>query len=147
MFESVWCVVDAINKTSAFEIEYPECHKRKREFTEGFKAASTVRFDYEGGFIDGKLVWMLKPLLADAKAVGVDQQKFMCGRKHKFALICQAVCDVSGSFLDISDTYGGASLDIVSFQGCDLNMQLDAGLLAPNLALFERMHMSAQTIF
>ncbi|KAL3770316.1 hypothetical protein ACHAWO_008541 [Cyclotella atomus] len=70
---------------------------------------STVKFDCCCGSIDGILIWTLKPTLADAKAVGVDQQKFMCGQKHKFGLNCRAVCDVRGRLLDISITCSGAS--------------------------------------
>jgi hypothetical protein len=53
-----------------------------------FKAVSEVDFDFYvcAGAIDGILIWTLKPTLEDAKAVGVDQMQFMCGRKHKYGL-------------------------------------------------------------
>ncbi|KAL3787036.1 hypothetical protein ACHAWO_003669 [Cyclotella atomus] len=108
-FDSVWYVVDAVNKTKEFDIKYPECHEEQKKIAEDFFGVSTVKFDCRCGSIDGILIWTLKPTLVDAKAVGVDQQKFMCGRKHKFGLNCQAVCDVRGRFLDISITCGGAS--------------------------------------
>lgn len=136
VFPSVWYVVDAINKTKQFDILYPESHEEQKKIAEGFKEASSVNFDCCAGAIDGILIWILKPTLADAKAVGVDQQKFMCGRKHKFGLNCQAVCDVRGRFLDISITCGGASSDVVAFEGSDLKRRLDLGLLALNLILF-----------
>lgn len=59
---------------------------------------------------------MNRPTLEEARKVGVDQQKFYCGRKHKFGLNCQAVCDVRGRFLDISITYGASSSDLLAFE-------------------------------
>jgi hypothetical protein len=135
-FDSVWYTVDAVNKTKEFDIKYPESHEEQRKIAEDFRGVSTVKFECCGGSIDGILIWTLKPTLADAKAVGVDQQKFMCGRKHKFGLNCQAVSDVRGQFLDISITYGGALSDVVTFESSDLKRHLDQGLLAPNLVLF-----------
>ncbi|KAL3792389.1 hypothetical protein ACHAWO_010081 [Cyclotella atomus] len=92
-FDSVWYVdvVDAVNKTKEFDIKYPECHEEQKKITQEDCGVSTVKFDCCCGSIDGILIWTLKPTLVDAKAVGVDQQKFMCGRKHKFGLNCQAV--------------------------------------------------------
>ncbi len=60
----------------------------------------------------------------------------MCGRKHKFGLNCQVVCDVRGRILDISITCGGALSDVIAFKGSDLKRRLDLGLLDDNLILF-----------
>ena len=68
--------------------------------------------------------------------MGVDQQKFISGRKHKFGLTCQAVGDVRGKFLDISTTCGGASSNVVAFEGSHLKRHHDLGLLAHNLVFF-----------
>ena len=128
--------MDAINKTRVFDIKYPESHEEQNKIAEDFCKVSSVRFDCCAGSIYGLLIWTLKPSLADTKAIGVDQQKFMCDRKHKFGLNCQAVCDVRGRFLYISITCGGASSDVVAFESSDLKRQLDLGLLAFNLVLF-----------
>ena len=64
-----------------------------------------------------------------AKAAGVDQKKFLCGRKHKFGLNCQAVSDCGGRFLDISNKYGGSSSDCLAFEATDLHDQLENGLM------------------
>lgn len=119
MFNSVWYVVDAINKKKKFDIKYPESHHDQQKIADGLRAVSAVGFDCCAGAIDGILIWILRPTLDDAKAVGVDQQKFMCGRKHKFGLNCQAVSDVRGRILDISITCGGASSDIIAFEHSD----------------------------
>lgn len=95
-----------------------------------------MEFEDRAGAIDGIRIWILKSTFAVSKAVEVDQQKFMCGRKHKFGLNCQAVGDVHGKSVDISITCGGASSDVVAFEGSDLKQHLDSGLLAPNLVVF-----------
>jgi hypothetical protein len=134
VFESVWYVVDAVN--ASFNINYPRNHDEQKKIAAEFKAVSAVEFDVCAGAIDGILIWILKPPLEDAEAVGVDQMKFMCGRKHKYGLNCQAVCDVRGRFLDMSIICGGASSDLVAFEGSDLKKLLDDGILAHNLCLF-----------
>eukprot|EP00970_Alexandrium_tamarense_P018495 scaffold13344_cov215-Alexandrium_tamarense.AAC.1 len=85
---AVWYVVDAVN--ASFNIKYPRNHDEQKKIAADFKAVSAVEFDVCAGAIDGILIWTLKPTLEDAKAVGVDQMKFMCGRKHKYGLNCQA---------------------------------------------------------
>ena len=88
------------------------------------------------GAIDGILIWINRPTLEESRKVGVDQQKFYCGRKHKFGLNCQAVCDVRGRFLDISITYGGASSDLLAFENSKLYKLLEKGILAHGLVFF-----------
>ena len=111
VINSVWFVVEATNKMKEWYIEYPQNHNEQHKIAADFKDKSSVDFDVCAGAIDGILIWMNRPSLEEAREVGVDQQKFYCGRKHKFGLNCQAVCDVRGRFLDISITYGAASSD------------------------------------
>jgi hypothetical protein len=81
---SVWIVVDAINKCAQFEIAYPDTMEEQRKIAAGFEAASAPGIRNCAGAIDGILIWMLKPSLKEAQKAGVDQKKFLCGRKHKF---------------------------------------------------------------
>lgn len=63
--------------------------------------------------------------------------KYFCGRKHKYGLNMQAVCDHNGRFLDVSIMYGGASSDILAFEASALYGKLKHdSLLAPGLCLF-----------
>ena len=62
--------------------------------------------------------------------VGCDSGKFMCGRKKKYGLNCQAVCDVRGRILDISIMYPGSTSDCLAFEGMSLFCDLEEGLLA-----------------
>jgi hypothetical protein len=68
--------------------------------------------------------------------IGCDTGKFMCGRKKKYGLICQAVCDIRGLILDISIMYPGSTSDCLAFKGMSLFRDLEEELLAPGLCLF-----------
>ncbi len=136
IFESVWIIVEAVNNSSVMHIEYPSDMNEQTKIARGFCNASKVKFDCCAGAIDGILIWMHKPSLKEAEAAGVGQKKFFCGRKNKFGLNCQAVCDVRGRILDMSITYGGSSSDCLAFENSDLAKRLDAGLLADGLVLF-----------
>lgn len=126
---SVWIVVEAINTCPQFDIFYPETLEEQRQIAAGFQAASTPGIRNCAGAIDGVLIWMLKPSQREAQEAGVDQKKFLCGRKHKFGLNCQAVSDCRGRILDISIKYGGASSDCLAFEASDLHSRLESGLM------------------
>jgi hypothetical protein len=102
---SVWIVVEAIHKCPQFEISYPEGVEEQREIAAGFEAASTPGIRNCAGAIDDILIWMLKPSLKQAEKSGVDQKKFLCGRKHKFGLNCQSLT-VAVGFLTFQSSMG-----------------------------------------
>jgi hypothetical protein len=133
---SVWIVVHAINTFPGFQITFPSSYTEQEKIVKGFKKASTVRFDNCVGAIDGILIWMLKPTAKEAAKTGVGQKKFLCGRKNKFVLNCQAVSDVRGKILDISITYGGSSSDLLAYKASDLSKRVEEGLLRPGLVLY-----------
>lgn len=136
VFESVWMVVEAVNVCEQMKITYPSDVEEQKKIARGFRDASRVKFDCCAGAIDGILIWMHKPSLKEAEAAGVGQKKFLCGRKGKFGLNCQAVCDVRGRILDISITYGGSSSDCLAFEASDLHTRLEDGLLVDGLVIF-----------
>ena len=129
VLKSVWIIVDAVNVCPEFLISYPSSLEEQRRIAAEFEAASTPKIRNCAGAIDGILIWILKPSLKEAKSVGVDQRKFLCGRKHKFGLNCQAVSDCRGRILDISIKFGGSSSDCLAFEGSELYRRLDNGLL------------------
>jgi hypothetical protein len=61
-----------------------------------------------GGAKDGILIWIHKTSPRDYLNNRCSPGKFFCGRKKKFGLNCQAVCDVQGRILDISIVYPGS---------------------------------------
>jgi hypothetical protein len=136
VLESVWIVVQAINCCDDFLLEYPESHEKQQRIAAEFKDASGVDFDNCAGAIDGILIWIHKPSESDAATSGCGRKKFLCARKHKFGLNCQAVSDCRGRILDISITYGGSAADCIAFEASDLYTRLERGLLAPGLVLF-----------
>jgi hypothetical protein len=114
---SVWITVTAINMCPDFAISYPESLEEQRKIAADFQRASTPGISNCAGAIDGILIWILKPSAKQAKESGIGQKKFLCGRKNKFGLNCQAVSDCRGRILDISIKYGGASADCLAFEG------------------------------
>ncbi|KAL3805734.1 LOW QUALITY PROTEIN: hypothetical protein ACHAW5_010937 [Stephanodiscus triporus] len=120
--DSVWHVVEAVNNYPQFQITLP-LHQLGK-IVAGFEKASYVGFNVCTGAVDGILIWMQKPNVNEAKRVGVDQsqRKFLCGRKHKFGLNCQAVANFNGKILGISIVYGTSAADCVAtFEASDLN--------------------------
>ena len=136
MMLSVWYVVDAINSHPEFKISYPSQHEKQHAIAEGFRNKSGACFECCAGAIDGILVWIHKPTEADCAKAGCSSGNFFCGRKHKFGLNCQAVCDSWGKFLEVSIVYPGSTSDCLAFGGMSLFSQLEGGLLAPGLCLF-----------
>lgn len=136
VYDSIWVTVDAVNSLPEFFIKYPDDHVQQRAIAGQFQTASAVNFDSCAGAIDGILIWMTKPTAPNCTAAGVGPKNFLCGRKHKFGINCQAVSDRRGRFLDISMGYGGASADCIAFEASDLFRRLQNNLLAPGLVLF-----------
>lgn len=133
---SCWYVVDAVNRHPSFTIKYPEDHDTQYSIAEGFRKVSSADFDCCAGAIDGVLIWIHKPSIRDCVKSGCSSGKFFCGRKKKFGLNCQAVCDSRGRILDLSIVYPGSTSDCLAFEGMSLFQKLEGGLLAPGLCIF-----------
>jgi hypothetical protein len=88
--ESVWAVVEAVNNLDVFIIEYPDSEDVQLEIARKFQSVSEVNFSNCAGAIDGILIWILKTSEEDAANAGCGRKKFVCGRKGKFGLNCQA---------------------------------------------------------
>ena len=136
VFTSAWIVVQAVNSLKEFDILYPTDHNEQHRIAAGFLEVSAANFGCCAGAIDGILIWIHKPSSKDCALSGCDAGKFFCGRKHKFGLNCQAVCDVRGRILDMAIQYPGSTSDILAFEGMSLYDRLEDGLLAPGLCLF-----------
>jgi hypothetical protein len=132
---SVWYVVDAVNRRPRFEISYPEDHAKPLSIAQGFANVSAADFGGCAGAIDGILIWIHKPSPKECENAGCSAGRFHCGRKKKFGLNFQAICDVRGRILDISILYPGATSDILAFEGMTLFNKLEDGSLAPGLCL------------
>ena len=136
VFESVWEVVDAIHKLPNFSLQFPESHEEQQRLAQGFLNKSGAHFDCCVGAIDGILIWIHKPSKTCCNDASCDAGKFFCGRKLKYGLNCQAICDADGRFLDFSILFPGSTADCLAFEGMTLHQKLQDGLLAPGLCLF-----------
>jgi hypothetical protein len=134
---SCWYVVDAINRHPNFNIAYPVDHGIQHCIAEGFRQVSSANFESCAGAIDGILIWMHKPSVNECIISGCGSGKFLCERKKKFGLNCQAVSDVRDRILRISIVYPGSTSYCLAFEGMSLFQKLEQdGILAPGLCLF-----------
>jgi hypothetical protein len=103
----------------------------------GFKAKSSINIDSCVGVIDGILIWIHKPDKESLEKFGVGPAKFFSGRKGKFGLNMQAVCDADGRFLNVYIGCPGSASDYYSFEGSPLKKMIEQpGFFYPGLCLF-----------
>jgi len=137
VFESVWEIVDAVNECPELAISFPKDHVVQRQIAAGFKRLSKAKFDNVAGAIDGMMVWTEKPHLRDCENATVGPKKFFCGRKKKFGLNMQGVCDFEGRFLDMSIGHPASTADYLCFKTSSLYKDLEEeGFLSNGLVLF-----------
>ena len=137
VYNSISMVTDAVNHCQQFELQYPEDEAKQLEIARGFERKSRAGFSCCAGAIDGLLIWIHKPSKKQCEITRQGQKKYFCGRKSKYGLNMQAVCDHNGKFLDVSIMYGGSSSDLLAFEASDLYHKLkNHSLLAPGLCLF-----------
>lgn len=139
VFKSIDFVIDAVNECAVLKIEFPSDHEKQREIAAGFRKKSpNARIGRCVGCIDGLIIWTHKPSLAECDEIGVGQSKFFCGRKHKFGLNMQAICNDKKQFTDISISYGASTSDLLAFEVSAFRQkQLNTpGFLAEGLCLF-----------
>ena len=98
---SVWFVVEAVNSHLPFFIEYPADVEKQLKIAQQFKNVSGIPFENCAGAIDGILIWIEKPTEKEAKKAGIGRKKFLCTRKNKFGLNCQAVAVVFPGYFRI----------------------------------------------
>lgn len=96
VFTSVWKVVDAVNRSNQLNFKYPTDHQEQQGIAAGFATKSKAGFNCCAGAIDCMLVWLERPSEKSCAVAQCGAQKFFCGRKHKYGLCLQAVCDSEG---------------------------------------------------
>ena len=129
--KSIWIVLDAINRFDGFVLTYPVDHAQQRAIADGFRAKSSAGFARCAGAVDGILIWTQRPSEEDAALSACSVAKFFCGRKHKYGLNCQAICDSRGRFLDASVMYPASTSDVLAFESATIYGKLERDLLAP----------------
>jgi hypothetical protein len=136
VYRCVWIVVEAINRCPGLDIIFPSDPEEQRAMAALFKAKSSAGIDCCVGAVDGILIWIHRPSETDCTTAACAPAKFFCGRKHKYGLNCQAVCDARGRFVDVSLVFPGSTSDVLSFESSTFFSKLDEGLLADGLCLF-----------
>lgn len=136
VYRSVWRVVDAIHNTKALEIDFPTVKEDQMAIARGFKEKSDAEFDNCVGCVDGMIVWTCKPN-ETAEELGIGPGKFFSGRKKKFGLNLQAVCDHRNRFTDVYCFHPASASDFTMWTQCELRGDLETrGFLADNLVLY-----------
>ena len=134
---SVWAVVDAIHSAPQMKIEFPRSHQEQYRVAQGFRAKSDINIDVCVGDIDGILIWIHRPSKSDIKAIKFGPAKFFCGRKKKFGLNMQAVCDADKRFLDVEIKFPGSTSDFFAFEQSNIKAMIEEeGFLRPGYCLF-----------
>ena len=138
LYRCIWRVVDLVNTLSDFAtLMYPKSHQEQKKIANEFKMRSLPGFPNCGGCIDGLLLWIEKPTKADCLKSKCNSGKFFCGRKSKYGLNMQAVCDAKRRFLDVSIKNPGSASDFLSFATSPLHGKLrQDGFLAEGICLF-----------
>jgi hypothetical protein len=134
---SFWFVVDAINNTPQLNIVFPETYEEQEHLAAEFKKKSEIGIACCIGAIDGILIWIHKPTEANCKDMGVGPVKFFCGRKKKYGLNMQAICDSKRRFLWVDIRFPGATSDYFAFEQTELFEKLQTdGFLRAGLCIF-----------
>ncbi len=137
VYISVWQVVDAINICPDLQIVFPASHDEQKKIARGFRAKSRASFSNCVGCIDGMLVWTNKPNKNSARDAGFGEAKFFCGRKKKFGLALQAICDHKRRFLDVEVGHPASTSDYLCFTTSEIHLKLrEKGFLADGLCLY-----------
>jgi hypothetical protein len=93
-FDSIAFVIGAINKCRELASKFLSDHSKQRNISDGFHCkSSTSGISCCVECSDSIVIWTHKPTKEDNAASGVDKSKPACGRKHKFGLNLQAVCN------------------------------------------------------
>ena len=133
----IWRVVNAVNNCTDLKIQCPADHAAQKAIANGFRKKSKVGFSNCAGAIDGMLVWIEKPYLDECDFAQTGPKKFFCGRKKKFGMNMQAVCDHEGRFLDVCIGHPASTSDYLCFATSALKIKLeDRGFLAKGLCIF-----------
>ena len=137
VMESVWEIVNLVNTNSDLGIKFPKSYAAQQKVADGFAVKSSPQFNNCVGCIDGMLIWTDRPSENVKCGANVGSAKFFCGRKKKFGLVLQAMCDHHRRFIDIDISKPASTSDYLTFCTCDLLSQLlQPGYLKPGLTIY-----------
>lgn len=138
VYVSVWNVVDAINACESIQIAFPIEHSKQMEIANGFRLKSKVDFPSCLGCVDGMLIWINKPCKKSKTESSIGPKKFYCGRKKKFGINLQAICDHQRRFIDIDVRHPGSTSDYLCFTTSKIHQKIlsKSDFIHPSLHFF-----------
>ena len=137
VYHSIWQIIDTINSSPGFSISFPTCHDKQREIATHFASKSSMNFENCVGCVDGILIWTSKPSKPILLRAGLGVIKFFCGRKKRFGLNMQAICDHKLRFLDIDIAHPASTSDYLAFATSPICKLLEKpGFLADGLSIY-----------
>lgn len=130
--------MDAVNNCKDLQIQFPKSHAEQEKIAAAFKQKSSANFDNCVGCIDCMLVWTNKPSKPVLDTAELGSKRFFCGRKKKFGMVLQAVCDHHRRFIHIDISQPASTSDYLTFCTSHLlnHQLLKYGFLKPGLTLF-----------
>ena len=137
VYKSLWMIVDAINNTAALDIVFPTSHEKQREMAAQFADRSKCGFNNCVAAKDGMLVWTNKPS-EKMDDMGIGNGKFFSGRKSKFGLNMQAICDANRRFVDVYVGHPGSASDYTMWLESPVRKLIEKtpGFLCPGLVIY-----------
>ena len=136
VYRSIWLVVDTINMCPNLSISFPT-RTKQRVFAREFEKKSSVGFHNCIGCIDGILIWTNKPSKVYLTKAKLGCKKFFCGRKKRYGLNMQAVCDSKRRFIDIDISHPASTSDYLAFGTSPICKELEKpGFLVEGLCLY-----------
>lgn len=115
VLESVRRIINAVHASPTLAIKFPTDYAEQQRVVDGFKEKSSIGVWNCVGAIDGILIWTHKPRWIELLALGYGPKKFFCGRKKKYGVNMQAICDAHGRFIDFEIKHPGATADYLAF--------------------------------
>lgn len=112
---SVNHVINAVHCAQELSISFPEYHDDQQRIADEFRLKSSIGFWNCVGAIDGILIWTHKPTVMELLLLGFGAKKFFCGRKKKFGVNMQAICDAKRRFVDYEIKHPGATANYLAF--------------------------------
>ena len=126
VFNAVWGIVDVVNNSPLLKITFPT-HEEQEEIALGFSTMSGADFDKVILALDGILIWIQKPSKREARANGgCGDKTFLCGRKGKFGVNMQALCDHLLRFRWVDINWPGATADYMAWVTSDLYAKIES---------------------
>ena len=130
-------IVDAINQCPSFVIDFPTDHREQQKIAARFETKLSVSFNNCVGAVDGLLIWTAKPTKQILEQAGLGCKKFFCGRKKRYGLNMQAICDHNKKFTFVDISHPASTSDYLAFGSSTICKLLESpGFLANGLSIY-----------